>query len=165
MGTNYLFVVEKGQLKGDRIRKPIPTKWIGGRHEYKYKRKDCFLTPSEHKFFNVLMEAMGGDYHIFPQLHLSAIVDHKVPEQDYEKAFYHVNQKSVDFVLCDKKTLKPLLAIELDDPSHGRQERVQRDRTVESILKKASSPLLRLKNVGHCSPSEIAQKINNALGE
>ena len=55
---------------------------------------------------------------MFPQVHLSALLDHKVKGQDWRIAFRHINGKSVDYVLCDKATLQPVYAIELDDYTH-----------------------------------------------
>ncbi len=111
--------------------------------QYAYKRKDFLMTPAEHTFFNKLQSAVGETYYIFPQVHLSSIVDQKVVGQNWKAALSHIDRKSVDFVLCDKEFCKPLLAIELDDYSHNREDRKIRDIEVERILQQASMPLLR----------------------
>jgi very-short-patch-repair endonuclease len=59
--------------------------------------------------------------------------------------------------------LSPILAIELDDMSHERSDRQERDREVERILKDANMPLLRIKNHFHFEPIKLVQKINTAL--
>ena len=48
-----------------------------------------------------------------------------------------VAQKSVDFVVCDPATLRPLVVIELVEPSHATPERQTRDDEVGDILKAA----------------------------
>ena len=83
--------------------------------QYKYQAKEYFMTKSESEFFRMLDQAIGGKYYIFPQAHLSAILNHKVPGQNWKYAFRHINGKSVDYVLCNKQTLKTVYAIELDD--------------------------------------------------
>jgi len=83
--------------------------------------------------------------------------------QNWKAAFRHVSQKSVDFVLCDKAYISPKLAIELDDKSHERSDRVDRDIEVERILKGAGMPLLRIQNHGTFNPQDLAQKIRAAL--
>jgi very-short-patch-repair endonuclease len=70
----------------------------------------------------------------------------------------------VDFVLCDRAYIAPKLAIELDDQTHERSDRQDRDHEVERILKTAGVPLLRLINHGRFDPSDLAQKIKAALG-
>ena len=134
------------------------------KYNYQYKRKTYLMTRAEHEFFDALIMAVNGEYYIFPQIHLSDIVDSKVIGQSWHGAFKHINQKSVDFVLCDKKYLSPILAIELDDYTHQRPDRILRDQEVERVLREAELPLLRIKNSGSFDSSEIAQKISNAIG-
>ena len=131
--------------------------------KYRYNRKNFFLTRAEHECYDALVGAVGTEYRIFAQVHLPTLVDHTVRGQDWRAALAHINRKSVDFVLCDKAYLSPKLAIELDDKSHERPDRQERDREVERILREAGVPLLRLENRGSFSPSELTQKIKETL--
>ena len=130
---------------------------------YEYKRKDFFLTRAEHECYDALILAVGQEYHVFAQVHLPTIVDNKVLGQNWRGAFRHINEKSVDFVLCDKAYISPKLASELDDRTHERPERQERDQEVERILKAAGLPLLRLENRGRFNPAELAQKIRELV--
>ena len=84
-----------------------------------------------------------SNIHIFPQIHLDALLRPTLTGRDGLYAWRHINQKSVDFVLCDHE-LHPLVAIELDDWSHERPDRVERDRKVEALFRESSLPLERL---------------------
>lgn len=128
--------------------------------KYRYTRKQFFLTRAEHECYDALVAAVGDKYHVFAQVHLPTILDNKVKGQDWRAALAHINRKSVDFVLCDKAYISPKLAIELDDKSHERPDRQERDREVERILSEAGVPLLRLENKGRFDPQELAQRIN-----
>ena len=130
---------------------------------YQYKRKNFFLTRAEHECFDALMAAVGNDYLIFAQVHLPTLIDNKVVGQNWRGAFRHINGKSVDFVLCDKAYISPKLAIELDDKTHERPERQERDVEVERILQEAGVPLLRLTNKGSFDPDELSQQIMKVL--
>jgi len=129
---------------------------------YKYKSKDYIMTQSEVEFFKILINVAGDRYFAFPQVHLSAILDHKVPGQDWKPAFRHINGKSVDFVLCDKVTLKAVYAIELDDTSHESTVRQERDGEVERIFQDTDLPLVRFSNYKSLSQDEIAQRFYEA---
>jgi len=131
--------------------------------KYRYKSKKYFLSPAEHKFYDALITAVGHSYYVFAQVHLPNIVDHKVIGQNWRGAFRHIDEKSVDFVICDKTYISPKLAIELDDSSHQRVDRQERDKEVERILNDAELPLLRLKVRDTITPAEIAQKVNEVL--
>ena len=70
--------------------------------KYQYKQKDFFMSRAEHECYDALVTAVGDRYHVFPQVHLPSIIDNKVVGQNWNGAFRHISQKSVDFVLCDK---------------------------------------------------------------
>jgi very-short-patch-repair endonuclease len=131
--------------------------------EYRYKGKRFFLSPAEHKFYDALVAAVGHSFYVFAQVHLPTIVDSKVVGQNWRGAFRHIDEKSVDFVLCDKAYISPKLAIELDDASHRRVDRNLRDKEVERILKEAGVPLLRLQTQGQFSPADISRMVAEAL--
>ncbi len=133
--------------------------------KYQYKRKQFFLTRAEHEFYDALISAVGNEYHIFAQVHLPTLLDNKVVGQDWRVSLAHINRKSVDFVLCDKAYISPKLAIELDDKSHERPDRQERDKEVERILEVAGLPLLRIENRGAFNAQELTEKIRHALGQ
>jgi hypothetical protein len=131
--------------------------------KYHYKVKEYFMSRPEHELYDLLVQLFGFKYHIFAQVHLSTILDQKVVGQNWQAAFRHVNGKSVDYVVCDKAYIKPLLAIELDDGSHDDEDRIARDEEVERILEEAQLPLLRLDNHGQFDRLGIYQKVSAAL--
>lgn len=133
------------------------------RKTYQYKRKMFFMTRAEHQCYDVLTKAIGDKYIVFAQVHLPTIINNKVIGQNWLHSFRHINQKSVDFVLCDKEYISPVLAIELDDSTHELQERQERDSEVERILKGAGVPLLRIKNQRNFDQKVIFEKITQAI--
>lgn len=131
--------------------------------KFHYKKKNFFMTRAEHEFYDLLISILGNEYYIFAQVHLPTLVDNKVVGQNWRGAFKHISEKSVDFVLCDKQYISPKLAIELDDSSHERQDRKERDSEVERILGDAGLPLLRLTNHGQFNSDELLQRIRQAV--
>jgi len=130
---------------------------------YRYRAKNFLISKPEHEFFDVLVASVGDRYYVFPQIHLATILDHKIVGQNCNGAFRHIDEKSVDFVLCDKLNIKPILAIELDDRSHENKNRKDRDKIVEGILKEARLPLLRIENHGNFNKEDISQLITDIL--
>ncbi|MFZ2522746.1 MAG: DUF2726 domain-containing protein [Minisyncoccia bacterium] len=139
---------------------------MGGPNEekakYQYKKRAFFMTRAEHEFYDTLTKVVGSEYLIFAQVHLPTLLDNKVVGQNWRGAFRHISEKSVDFVLCDKAYISPKLAIELDDKTHERPERQDRDQEVERMLKEAGMPLLRVNN-GRIDPIELSQKIKGSI--
>ena len=60
-----------------------------------------------------------------------------------QAALNRITRKHLDFVICDRATCVPVLAIELDDASHGRADRQTRDLFVDGLCHAAGLPLAR----------------------
>ena len=136
---------------------------ISSKSKYQYGRKDFIMTRAEHECYNALVAEMGLDYFFFPQIHLDAIVYPQDTRKDRLYAFRHINQKSLDFVACDKKFMRPLFAIELDDKTHNQPKRIERDKEVERILHGAGIPLIRIENRGRFDQRELAQLVQAGI--
>jgi very-short-patch-repair endonuclease len=128
---------------------------------YNYTAKQLLMSKSEAQFFIRLEQSVSERYYVFPQVHLSALLDHKVKGQDWHYSFRHINGKSVDYVLCDRETLRPTYAIELDDITHERKDRRERDAEVQRIFEEAHLPLVRFANKD-VSEGEIIQALAKA---
>lgn len=115
--------------------------------QYKYFIKRKIMTDREAIFYEKLVKVCGDSIVVFPQIHLSSLFSHYVKGQSFASAFKKINGKSVDFVLCRKADLKPILAIELDDRSHSKSDRAVRDKFVEELFINANFPLLRFQSV------------------
>jgi hypothetical protein len=126
----------------------------GRKPKFDYRRKDCIMTPAERECFHALVSEMWPDYYFFPQIHLDAIVQPTSPQGKGFNAFRHINQKSLDFVACDKKRLCPLFAVEVDDKTHNQPRRMERDKEVKRILNGAGifEALQKAPGVRHLTP-------------
>ncbi len=95
--------------------------------KYHYARRNYIMTAAERELFRRLEVICGSRYYIFPQIHLSSLLNHTVYRQDWRAALSAIQRKSVDFVLADKTTLETKYAVELDDSTHDTPERQIRD--------------------------------------
>jgi very-short-patch-repair endonuclease len=55
-----------------------------------------------------------------------------------------ISRRSIDFVICDTATLRPLVAIELDEPSHTSPQRQTRDDEVDKMIAGSGLPFIRI---------------------
>lgn len=137
------------------------TKKVFKNNTYKYSAKYSLMTKTESDFFIKLDRVVSERYFVFPQVHLSSLLDHRIKGQEWTYAFRHISGKSVDYVLCDRQTLQPTYAIELDDYTHDQTDRKKRDAEVERIFDEANLPLVRFRNKD-VSDAEIIQALTNA---
>ena len=130
---------------------------------YRYYAKPYIMTARENECFKTLNEIFGAKWFVIPQVHLSALLNHKVKGQNWNAAFRHINGKSVDFVLVGKESYKIICAIELDDSTHNRTDRKERDNEIERIFSEAKIPLARIGKFENMTKQEIINVITGAI--
>jgi hypothetical protein len=141
--------------------------WLGfvARHEtpgtLPYEIRDDFLTNAEGSFYRVLKVAAGDELMICPKVRLADIFASNHAE--YYHWFNKIAKKHVDFLLCNTTTLRPVLGVELDDASHLRRDRVERDRFVEQVFKGTGLPLLRVPVRRSYDSTQLGVQIRQAI--
>lgn len=108
-----------------------------------YRLRDDFLSPAELSFYRILSTVIADQAAIFTKVRLADIFFVARPNEN-RSYFGRISQKHVDFLLCEPNTAKPLLGIELDDSSHKRAKRKERDEFVNQVFQAAQLPLVRL---------------------
>lgn len=137
-----------------------------GRAEVRYRRQDAVLSAAERSFFGVLLNVIPAGHHLSFKVRLADVIQlaGKLSRGDWQRAFNKISAKHVDFLLCRADDLRVVLAIELDDASHQKKARVERDRFVEAALKSAQVPLLRVDvRKGYALP-DLREKVMLAIG-
>ena len=131
--------------------------------QYRYYAKSYVMTSRENECFKILNEIFSSKWFVVPQVHLSALLDYRVKGQNWNAAFRHINGKSVDFVLIGKESYKVICAIELDDSTHSKPDRIERDVEIERMFKEARIPLARISKFESMTKPEIAKVVTDAI--
>lgn len=112
---------------------------------YPYALRDNFLSPAEHNFYLVLKSAVSELVLVCPKVALGDLFYARSTDPSEFRIYTNkIDRKHVDFLLCDPKTVKPLLGIELDDKSHKRSDRQARDEFIGQVFATAKLPLVRM---------------------
>src|SRR5690242_14522775 len=90
---------------------------------YQYSLRDPLLPATETQFYQVLHAVAGNRVVVCPKMRMADLFKvksgavTKENEQAHAAFQKRIEGRSVDFVLCERYTLRPLLAIELYDHS------------------------------------------------
>ena len=111
-----------------------------------YTLKPALYSPAERSFLGVLEQAIGKHYQIFGKVRIADVVETRrgLSASTRQSAFNRINAKHFDFLLCDKGDLTVVCAIELDDRSHQKGSRQQRDAFIVELCRIVGLPLLRV---------------------
>jgi len=114
--------------------------------------KAKMLNSSEQYLFHTLNDfCVNSNHYVLSQVHLASIIMVSEKAEDYYETLTDLD-KSIDFVLMDKETTKPVLLIEYNGPEHTRPNRKVRDNFLENLLNDCQIPFLIL------LPSQIQNK-------
>ncbi len=130
---------------------------------FPYLRVDSLLTQGELAFYDVLRAAVAGRYLICPKVRLADLLDIRKGTQSRQGYFNRIQSKHIDFVLVDLKTLRPLLALELDDASHRQSKRQKRDEFVDTACEAAGLPILRVPAKAAYNAPDLSRSIDAAI--
>lgn len=127
-----------------------------------YQLRDDFMSNAEISFYHVLHIALDGKGIICPKVSLAELF-FVTDKAEFQRYFNMISRKRVDFVVCDPATLKPWCAIELDDKSHLKAERQERDEFVEDLFMQTGTKLVRVPVKAQYSVAEVRQWLQIAI--
>lgn len=114
--------------------------------EHKYQSKDLFTQRERAAFTQIRKVAERFGYTVFTKVRLFDLIEPSSFTDKPKVAQYKIQAKHVDFVLCDDQ-LRAKFVIELDDSTHDRPDRIERDRFVDSVLTSAGYKVLHTRTV------------------
>lgn len=127
-----------------------------------YRKREWILdSGSEASFYGVLekacAEALGRPIRVMVQVPVSRLIEVEkgLPRGESQVWRNKIDRKSVDYVVCEAGSLRPLFAVELDGSSHDRADRKERDSFVERALEGAGVGLMRVDRRGKVGVEEV----------
>ena len=121
------------------------------------------LTAAERAFYSALCRAVEADWQVFAQVRVADLLTVPRETRNRQSFVSRITSKHVDFVLCDRQTLTPVAALELDDSSHLLANRRQRDIFLDAAFEAAGLPLLRVPVRGSYDAAELHALIHGHL--
>jgi len=122
----------------------------------RYKSRGSLLTPTGCAFWKVLNQVVPRSVMVCPKVRVSDLV--KACTWKYS-AHNKINQKHFDFVLIDATSGEILGVVELDDPSHLRADRQERDQFLDEVLAKAKIRIVRIQAQASYSLDALAAEV------
>ncbi len=166
---NFLFLLAIGVLIGvliavrtvvRRIQKQRTTSPVIRSDDY--QRIQLLLTPTETRFYHVLIAALPTDYTCMTQVALNRLI--KVQRPRFGSAWRdprwnRIAQKSIDFVVVRRSDLRVMVLIELDDSTHQQAHRQQRDTFLDTVCGHIHLPILHIPVQSEYQRTELQMRL------
>jgi hypothetical protein len=109
-----------------------------------YKLCDSLFTPAERNFYYALTKAVDDNQVVFGKVRVADLITVK-RKGDRKRDFgdlAKIAQKHVDFCICNKSDLSVLCVLELNDRSHEKRERIERDDFLKRVFADVKLPIV-----------------------
>jgi len=125
-------------LKEPRGEERAPEGPESEREAPEYRKKRAVLSKPEWEFYRLLKDFLSAEhFDIMPETALVTVIE-KLTQTGYRNELFRI----ADFCIADASSTEPLLLVELNDASHNRADRKERDRRVAEICERAGMPLV-----------------------
>ena len=133
---------------------------------FPYHLRDDFLSPAEISFYHILRGIVGDRAIVCPKVSLGDLFYAATGDYGQNRSWMNrINQKHVDFLICDPDTVRPTIGVELDDGSHANRDRRERDAFVDEVFSAAGLPLARITAQADYNTGEVEAMLRRAMGD
>jgi hypothetical protein len=126
-----------------------------------YRLRERFLSTPELALLHTLQEMVGSRYIVCPKVALNDVFYIVRPNENVH-FFNKIFRKHVDFLLCDPRTLKPVMGIELVKPV-GRSETRDADQFMADLFLSAGMPLVHVPSSERYTQGDLAELFQRAI--
>ena len=143
----------------------IAIKFNQDKIEFPFLVKNQMFTAAERQFLGLIEQAVAGEFRVLCRVRLVDLLslrkdtDGKIAKS----AILRAGTKQLDFVLCNKDDMTPIMAIDLVYGSGKNGHNTQRDFFVNGALETASIPHVRIKARSGYTVTEIQECIESKL--
>jgi len=132
---------------------------------FPYDPAEALLTAAERAFYEVLIDAIGDDFDILCKVRLADVIVVRpgLSQRFRMRAFNRISAKHLDFVICDPESYVVIGVIELDDRSHLREDRRERDEFIDGALEAAGISILHMPAQRRYSALKLRDQVLDSL--
>ena len=123
-----------------------PAEESGVDYSQSYQAKYLLTKNEWHEYRKLKQYAQELGLQVCPKVRLLDIIEPRRGVQNYKSLFYKIQAKHVDFLLCDQNLYIKAI-VELDDGSHDKSDRQERDRFVDQILTSVGYKVIRTRSI------------------
>lgn len=133
---------------------------------FKYRPRKHLMVGTEKQCFQMLNDLFGEKFYVIPGVNLSSLLSHKVGLQDRHAAYRFIENKTVDFVLCNKRSLRPICAVKLEDGTKPDDNDPGSDpQDMKKFFRSAHIPFIYLEKPQKLTSERIIEEFSRVIYE
>ena len=134
-------------------------------NQHTYRKLETLFSPAERSFLGVLNQVVADNAYVFGKVRVADVLapQKNASRKNWQISFNKISRKHFDYILCDKKDLSILCAIELNDKSHNSKNRKARDEFLTAACESANLPLIQVTAQAAYNIDEIRESLINHM--
>jgi hypothetical protein len=130
-------------------------------NKHPYRKLETLFSPAERSFLGVLNQVVADNAYVFGKVRVADVLApvKNSSRKNWQISFNKISRKHFDYILCDKKDLSILCAIELNDKSHNSKNRKARDEFLTAACESANLPLIQVPAQAAYNIDEIRESL------
>lgn len=132
-----------------------------------YKRRGRFLREADRALFDCLQRVLGQAYYVFVKVKLSELVEPQVETGNrvHQLHWIKVHRQTVDFLICRKHDMAPLVAIRVLPKSDYARRGISAHDVIDTVLRDIGLPRITLSEKKRYDPDDLKKKLKVAMAE
>lgn len=132
----------------------------------RYRPRKHLMVGAEKQCFQMLNNLFGEKFYVIPGVNLSSLLSHKVGLQDRHEAYRFIENKTVDFVLCNKRSLRPICAVKLEDSVNPHDKNPgSSPEDMKKFFRSAHIPFIYLTNTKNLTSERVIEEFSRVIYE
>lgn len=133
----------------------------------RYRPRKHLMVGAEKYCFQLLNDLFGQRFYVIPGVALSSLLSHKVGLQDRRAAYNFIKDKTVDFVLCNQRTLRPVCAVKLEDEKSKKPDKTPgaSPEDMAKFFKSARIPFVYLREPTKITRTRVIDEFSRVIYE
>ncbi|HYT45259.1 MAG TPA: DUF2726 domain-containing protein [Methylomirabilota bacterium] len=128
-----------------------------------FSKKISLMREDEKVFFRLLEKIAGTEYYVFPQVHLTELIQVAHGVSDHENLYQILGVKSVDFAIFDKQTIAPRVAIELNGEYHFWKSQRSKDEMRKALFAQVGIGFVAIQKAASYNTQALQEQIAQYL--
>lgn len=153
----YFVVILLALLLLAILNKPAPTSAVG------YRLNGPLFSPAERSFIGVLSQTVPDETIVMGKVRVADVItpEKGTTRSKWQSAFNKISAKHFDYVVCDRLTFKVISVIELNDKSHKKKKRTDRDVFLREACASAGLRLFEFEAKASYSVVDVRKKLSD----
>lgn len=122
-----------------------------------YQPKYLLTLHEKTQFNKIINWARSKNLYVFTKVRLADLIEPRNGQINFKSLFWKIQAKHIDFVICDKN-IKVICVIELQDSSHYRPDRIERDLFVKEVLEACGYKFIQTHSITEDILAKITQQ-------